>query len=174
MINKGSNLCSIYMLPLTGLNKSSFGESNFINSYLAEDNVHLVVELKQVTTVILHHSFFRFSFMRDGRNYAAFEIPTQLRDTLPKFREGRYSEFSQEAKTVIIRKLKSDTMPYKKVLANGQFSTAREFLVLEKKEEERLMMEKELAVKIEKNAELASIPGSENFIELHVSKTVPI
>ena len=157
MINKGSNLCSIYMLPLTGLNKNSFGDLNFVNSYLAEDNVHLVVELKQVTTVIQHHSFFRFSFMRDGRNYAAFEIPTQLRDTVSKFREGRYSEFSQEAKTVIIRK--SGIVPYKKVLSNGKFSTARELLVLDKAEEERLEMERELGVKIEKNAELASIPG---------------
>lgn len=164
------NLCSTYMLPLVGLKRSDLGETNFINSYVDETNTYVVIELKHQTSLSQSSSLFKFGFHKDNRFYAAFEVPTQLRDTLTKFREGKYSEFSDEAKTVIRKK---SGLQYKVQKPNGKFSSARELLALDKDRELKKVMEMELGTRIHDEAELASLPGDENFLRLNISKTIP-
>ncbi len=170
---RSNNLCSTYMLPLVGLNRMSFGGTNFITSYVDEDNVHVVAEVKIVTSVIQQMHCFRFEFTRDGNSYAAFEIPSILRDTVKLFREGKYSQFSDEAKSVIRKK---SGLPYK-VPKGTKYESARELLVLDKDKELRKAMEIDLSnvgspVKIDSTAELASIPGEDNFFRMNMSTSI--
>lgn len=166
------NLCSVYMLPLLGLNRWSFGENNFVNSYVNEDNTHLLVEIKTITTLITSHPKFRFEYRtEDGKLMAVFEVSPEHRKTVELFREGKYSQFSDVSKTIIRKK---SGLRYKAVQADGTIKSARELLALDKDKELRKVMEKELNVKIPENAELASIPGDENFFKLNLKKTIEL
>jgi hypothetical protein len=167
---RSNNLCSTYMLPLVGLNRLSFGETNFISSFVADDNTHLVIELRLITAAVNVHPCFRFDFQRESKSYAVYEVPIQLRDTLKKFREGKYSEFSNEAKSLIRKK---SGLKYKVPLTGGKYESARELLVLDKDKELRKVMEQDLSVKIHQDAELASIPGEDNFFKLNLSTSIP-
>lgn len=161
------NLCSIYMLPLLGLNQSSFGIGNFINSHISEDDKNLVVVLKESPTSIIRAlPSFKFSFEKEGLSYSIFEVPEQFVGTIGMFRKGRYSEFSAAAKDMIRKK---SGLRYKVATSEGKVRTARELLALDKDKDLRKIMEDELAVKIPKEAELASIPGEDNFLELNLS-----
>ena len=164
---RSNNLCSIYMLPLIGLKPADFGSDNFVSCYVDETNTYLVVELKQITQT--NNQFFRFQFKEDDKNFAVFEVPNVLRDTLSKFREGKYSQFSKDAKTVI--QMRSG-LAYKVKKPNGRYTSARDLLVLDKDEELRKVMEMELNVKIAPDAELASIPGEDNFYQLNLKKSL--
>lgn len=172
MYNKGSvNLCSTYMLPLIGLNHKSFGENNFVSSYISETDAHLVVELKMIPPLVIGHSKFVFKFKSGDNSYAVFEVPPQFQNTVKLFREGRYSRFSDEAKTMIRKK---SGLRYRAIQPNGVMKTARELLALDRDKELKKALEEELDEKIEKDAELASIPGEENFFKLNMSKSVPL
>lgn len=170
MYNKRSvNLCSTYILPLIGLNPRSFGESNFINSYVNETDTHLIVELNVLTSIIKHHPDFNFEFSDDGHNYAVFELPSKYKGTIRLFREGRYSEFPEEVKAIIRKK---SGLRYRVIQSDGTMKSARELLALDKDKELRKAMEKELEVRIAADAELASIPGEDNFFNLNLTKSV--
>lgn len=170
---RSNNLCSTYMLPLVGLNRMSFGGTNFITSYVDEDNVHIVAEVRIVTSVIQQMHCFRFEFTRDGCTYAVFEIPSILRDTVKLFREGKYSQFSEESKSVIRKK---SGLPYK-VPKGTKYESARELLALDKDQKLREALEQELSnigspVRINSSAELASIPGEDNFFTMNMSTSI--
>lgn len=157
------------MLPLLGLNRFSFSnvESNFINSYIAEDDIHLVVEMKcQVTTIISNQPTYKLKFEKNGVHYAVFEIPVFYRPDVKKFREGKYSQFSESAKATIRKK---SGLRYRVPLKGGGWTSARELLALDKDKDLRKTLEKELVVQIDDDAELASIPGPENFYALNLS-----
>lgn len=172
MEKRSYNLCSTYVLPLLGLNKFSFGSTtdSFVNSYITEDQVYTVVQLKKpVSTVIQNHSNFRFKFEREGYFYAVFEIPQFYKEDIKRFVEGRYSEFSNPAKEQI---RKRSGLNYRVPIPGGGMRSARELLALDRDEALRRELEKELAVRIDPKAELASIPGPENFLDLKLSTSL--
>lgn len=172
MYNKGSvNLCSTYMLPLIGLNHKSFGENNFIGSYISETDAHLVIELKMIPPLVTNNPKFVFKFKSGDNFYAVFEVPPQFKETVKLFREGKYSKFSDEAKTMIRKK---SGLRYRAIQPNGIMKTARELLALDRDSGLRKALEEELDEQIEKDAELASIPGEENFFKLNMSRSIPL
>lgn len=167
MINKRSNnLCDVYILPLVNLNATNFGVGNFINSYVDTSDQYVVAKIRQINSVIKANPSYRFEFVRDEFVHAAFEIPISFKSVVKLFREGRYSQFSDEVKNII---RKRSGLMYKVPSANGKSITARELLVLDKDKALKKVMESELLVKIDEDAELGSIPGDDNFLELKLS-----
>jgi len=162
------NLCSVYILPLLGLNKLSFGTSErFITSYVSEDDLHVVVECTHpYTAVITNHPNFKFSMEKDGKYFAVFNVPEFYLSDVKKFRKGKYSQFSESAKQLIIKK---SGLAYRRPTADGKFSTDLKLLALTKDKELKKHWETLLQVKIDDDAELASIPGEDNFYRLELS-----
>lgn len=174
------NLCSTYILPLLGLNKWSFGlPERFVNSYVNEDDSHIVVECTHpYSATITQHANFKFSFERDNNHFAVFEAPVGYKEDIQKFRDGKYSLFSDKAKDLI---RKRSGLSYKvPIPGKGGFKSALELLALDKDKELKKYWEKMLStwedhpgsgsvVKLDDDAELASIPGQDNFFELKLS-----
>ncbi len=173
------NLCSIYVLPLLGLNRWSFGmPEKFVNSYLSEDNEHVVVECKNPhPAVITQHANFKFNFEKDGSHFAVFEAPIGYKDDLMKFRQGKYSKFSENAKNQIRKK---SGLTYKVPIPNkGGYKSALELLALDKDKElkkywETILSNPSSPVVLDDDAELASIPGEDNFYELKLSNQLEV
>lgn len=165
------NLCTTYILPLIGLNKFSFGNNNdsYINSYLSEDDSHVIVELQgYVSNLIANHANYRFAYPKEGHNFVVFELPSSFKKDVQRFREGKYSEFSEDAKKLIRKK---SGLKYKVPVVGGKVETDIALLALDKDQELREYLEKKLGVKLAESAELASIPGEENFLELGLTVT---
>ena len=162
------NLCSIYVLPLLGLNRFSFGSpEKFINSYVNEDDSHIVVECTHpYSTIIVNHANFKFSMESDGKYVAVFEVPVYYKDDVRLFREGKYSQFSDSAKMLIRKK---SGLTYKVPIPGGGYRSALELLALDKDKGLKKYWEDTLVVKLDDNAELASIPGEDNFYNLNLS-----
>lgn len=153
---------------MLGLNKFSFGTTTdaFINSYISEDNKLVVQTTRNVSSLITNNPAFRFKFDSEGKYYSVFEIPQFYLQDVLKFKEGKYSLFSNATKEQIRKK---SGLNYKVPLTGGGMRSARELLVLDKDPELRKAMENELAVKIHVDAELASIPGEDNYFDLKLS-----
>lgn len=175
MEKRNVNLCSTYVLPLLGLNQWSFGTStsdNFINSYVSEDDQYLVVEVvNPLAPKLMNHNYYRFCLTKPSSFLYLFEIPMAFKSDIRRFREGKYSQFSESAKTMI---RKNSGLRYRVPKPGGGVTSARELLALDKDSALRDALEKELSnigspVKIEHDAELASIPGDDNFYSLSVS-----
>lgn len=172
MIEKRSNnLCDIYILPLVNLNPTSFGIGNFVNSYLDTTDQYVIVKMKQVSNFIKTHSYYRFEFEEGTNQLVAFEVSLEFKPTLKLFREGKYSKFPEDVKSII---RKRSGLIYNVPQSNGKKMTARELLVLDKDPALRKRLEEELSnpsspVVISPEAELGSIPGEDNFFELHLS-----
>lgn len=162
------NLCSTYMLPLLGLNKWSFGSpEKFVNSYINEDNKYIVVECTHpFSAIITNHANFKFSMETANSYLAVFEIPVYYREDVEKFRQGKYSQFTDSAKNLIRKK---SGLTYKVPVPGGGYRSALELLALDKDKQLKKYWEDTLSVKLSDDAELASIPGDDNFYELNLS-----
>lgn len=166
------NLCNVYVLPLLGLNKYSFGENRFVNSYLSEDECHIVVECtRPFSTIITNHANFCFHMEREENYLAVFQVPEYYKNDVSKFRLGEYSKFSEAAKNLIKKK---SGLTYKARSANGKYNTALELLALDKdpvlkKYWEDNLSNKGSKVTLDDDAELASIPDEHNFYTLNLS-----
>lgn len=167
-VKRSVNLCSTYVLPLLGLNQWSFGSGDkFVNSYVAEDDEHIVVECTHpYSTIITNHANYKLCFQNNDAHFAVFDVPVFYKGDIKKFREGKYSQFTDSAKTLIRKK---SGLTYKAPVAGGGFKSALELLALDKDKELKKYWEELLAVKIDKDAELASIPGEDNFYDLRLS-----
>ena len=167
------NLCSTYVLPLLGLNKFSFGTpEKFINSYVNEDDTHIVVECTHPYSIIItNHANFKFSLQENESYLAVFEVPVFYREDVKRFREGKYSQLTDAAKNAIRKK---SGLTYKVPVPGGGYRSALELLALDKDKALRRHLEETLSnptspVKISEDAELASVPGKENFYDLNLS-----
>lgn len=161
---RSDNLCNFYVLPLVGLNRTSFGSNvNFINSYVSHDNKHLVVELKEAKGDFEHHPQYVLDAVVNGIITVVFVLPQEFLPTVIKFREGKYSQFSDKAKELIKKK---SGLNYKVPVGGGRVRSARELLALDKDKDLKRLLEEELAVKLSTDAELQDIPGPEEFYQL--------
>lgn len=162
------NLCSYFILPLIGLNRLSFGDSkNFINSYLTPELTHIIVELQKPIGSYQDHSEYVTDYTKDGVVTIIFRLPSIYRATAAKFKEGKYSQFSSEAKQLIKKK---SGLNYKVPNGAGKLHSSKKLLALDKDVELKQHLEKELAVKLGKDAELLSIPDDSEFKEIQLIK----
>lgn len=158
------NLCNYFILPLLGLNKLSYGEGNFINSYLSKEN-DLVVELDKDTdtSVLEEHIHYATDLYWEDKLVVIYAIPDEFKSDCELFREGKYSRFSAKSKDLIKKNSgltymkQIDPKDPKKVISNPRL------LALDRNKELRHRMEEELGVKISPEDELLSIPDENNF-----------
>jgi hypothetical protein len=102
----------------------------------------------------------------EGAFLAVFEIPVYYREDVEKFRQGKYSQFTDSAKNLIRKK---SGLTYKVPVPGGGYRSALELLALDKDKQLKKYWEDTLVVKLSDDAELASIPGDDNFYELNLS-----
>lgn len=164
---RSENLCNFYILPLLGLNKTSFGGSmNFVNSYLSTDSLYVVVELLQPTKETFEsHTNYVLDFEDKGRHLLVFGIPEEYLPSVEMFKAGKYSQFQTQAKELIKKK---SGLNYKVPIGGGKVRSARELLALDKDQDLRRLLEEELKVKIDAEAELMDIPNDNNFYNLRL------
>lgn len=100
---------TVYILPLLMLNKFSFGEDNFIESYINRGGSHVCVEVNHLAKCILNGSV-AHQAMVDIRMIGTlgrsvhqlwFELSSQWEPDVHKFLKGRYGRLSEEAKSMI-------------------------------------------------------------------------
>jgi hypothetical protein len=168
------NLCTWYILPLIGLNKFSFNEANFINSYLTRDGQYIVVEVADRNlcgSVTFNSSFSGFK-QKNGMDLLVFVIPGAWTRDVKDFMEGRYSQMSEYAKQLIRdgSGLRYD-MPDE---FDNRITDAR-LMALEKHPALRNQWLAELEVEtpvkgfrleIDDDTELLSIPSENSYIEI--------
>lgn len=166
-MERSDNLCNFYILPLLSLNKSSFRDSkNFINSYLTPDLQYVIVELHSACDGYANHLHYVTDYIDDsGKTVVIFKLPQEWRATAAKFKDGKYSQFSSEAKQII--KSKSG-LNYRLPDGNGKFRSAKKLLALDRDEDLRADLEKILGVRLPKDAELVSIPSESEFKSLGI------
>lgn len=165
-IKRSDNLCNFYILPLLGLNKLSFGGgSNFINSYISQDNKYMVVEIKDAKTPFDEHQNYVTDYSAGDKTTIVFTIPPEFEETILRFRAGKYSQFSSQVKTIIKQK---SGLKYKVPTINGKVTSARELLALDKDKDLKEIWEREIGCKLSDDAELVSIPTDNNYYELNL------
>jgi hypothetical protein len=166
----GDNLVNYHILPLLGMNKASFGEQNFINAYLSKKKDYIIVELKEIDekliTALEKHVNYATDIVDDNRTLVLFTIPDQFKQDVDKFTEGKYSEFSPEAKA-IVRKYSGLKYKVRVKADKGDAVITHAFLrALDKDADMRKEMEKFLGVKIAEELELLESPNEQNYYNL--------
>ena len=111
-VPKRDTLVTYYILPLCGANKKTFGNA-FRASYISKKgyNVYVKIGRRLVTPHYKQDPQYRAEVIIKGDIYLIYQIHLDHVQNLDLFREGRYSEFSKEAKKII---LKTSTLPYNK------------------------------------------------------------
>lgn len=100
-IKAADHLCNYFVLPLIGYNKFSFGEGNFVNSYVTLEE-EIVVIVKSPPQIAFHlNPNYKADFEAEGKFVMVFTIPTEYISDLYLFLEGKYSKLSEKAKQVI-------------------------------------------------------------------------
>lgn len=165
IVPAGHNKSVYFILPLTGLSKSSYGEDNFLNSYVSYNaKIVAVVKDKEAAGNYMDHEFYVTDFdvqITDEITGTAivYNIPKQFEGDLSKFLDGKYSEMSLEAKQTIYA---NSGLPYRFVVP-GQKSvnTHKLLLVLEKSPVLKRWIEATLLIEIPHDQELLDKPSYE-------------
>lgn len=99
------NLCSVYLLPLLGINMFDFGPDNFVNCFVEPGGEYLHVEVADytVTETPYHSPYYHGMLEVDGRKFIHYRLPGEWKHTFEMYREGKYSSFTKAAKAVIIQ-----------------------------------------------------------------------
>lgn len=164
MQERSVNLCAYYLLPLIGLNRLMFGRpDNFINCYISDDDKYLVVEMKEFLLSLEKHPDYRFDIDIGGTTIAAFEVSSKLLPIVEQFRAGKFSHFPPDVKDIIRKK---SGLRWRIPIAGGGVISAKELLALDRDDALRKSIEEQLAVKLEAEAELMSIPDESNYYKL--------
>lgn len=94
------HLCSWYVLPFMDLNVSSFGYTNFINSYQIRCTYLIAVEVEDIYQCMqVQYSIHFVKMAKAGaKQYFVFRIPEFWIEDYELFLEGKYSKMSDDAK----------------------------------------------------------------------------
>lgn len=168
------NLSTWFLLPLIQLNKFSFGGANFVESYVNAAGTVLSVEVidLRLCDSFQGHPEYIGEGNAEKHSFIFFELPGRWSTDFDKFKIGKYSELSDEAKQFIYA---YSGLKYNAVdEGSGQSITDARLMALEKSDILRKKWEDELGVYVGKykkparldiNQELLSIPSSKTFME---------
>lgn len=159
-----------YVLPLLKLSKFSFGEDNFVESWINHDGHLVCVEIKDLAPVILHSEVVNDPTLFDIRSLGLrqhyemwFRIPLTWYMDISMFLKGRYSLMSEEAKAMIRT---YSGMPYRVPDPNdGMLYTDFLLLALDKNVMLKDKWEERIDERISKSSELINPPDSRDFKE---------
>lgn len=152
------NLATYLMLPLVELTKNSFGEngSNFVNAFVTTEG-YLAVEVKSweetpVSAANIIYYFTNFE-LDNGNHMILYRVTGNLMKDVERFRDGAYSEFSQNAKDRI-------------AVAYNLKETDQIIRILNADIRLRQKIADDLEVKLELVKEAKSKPAESNFIDI--------
>jgi hypothetical protein len=183
---EAENLCTHFILPLLKLNKFSFGGSNFTNSFIASsDHVkdHLFITENYIVVQVIEIAYLSRRIMlldeydgtyTDGSNhsYLVYRVPLRWVKDLWKFKEGKFSEMSEDAKLKIIQwsGLSYRYLDHK----SGQVVTDVRIMALNKEKPLKKWWENRIVPLDPIEGELLSIPNGKSYINLDsLIKTEP-
>ena len=157
------NLATYYVLPLVELSENSFGDegdtittdSNFINCFVTSQN-HVAVKVESLdrTPSSLFKSPYYFTdFDTDEGSFLVFRVAKSYVEDVLRFRNGKYSQFSDSAKSRIS-------------IFTGLSDKTRLIRVLSKDKILKKELEEKYNIRLSDNDEVKSMPHDENFITL--------
>lgn len=159
------NLCTWYLLPLTGLTRLSFGDGLFLNSYLERNKRWIIVhvpDLQLVPKRLQSHAVRLWSNENGG--YLAYQLDPQWNPDVELFINGQYSSLSEELKAVIFDR---SGLPYMEPAGNGRFHTDLRLLMLKGGDVVREYFEQELQTKLDPGMEVLGPPPVTSFMDVH-------
>jgi hypothetical protein len=161
---RNTNLCTWYLLPITGLNRFSF-DGVFLNSYLEKNRMWVIVHVPDINLVsqqYVGHAIRTWSNPRGG--FLAYELAEYWRNDVYAYMSGKYSRFSSELKALIIEK---SGLPYREFQEDGSHITDLRLMALEDHQELRTYLCSELNVTEDSLPEdLLSVPSPESFMDV--------
>lgn len=149
------NSVMYFMLPMLQLNKSSFGLSNFINSYIDKAG-YLAVDLQTAPSnvaSVYEHEYYVTDYNTENGLRVIYSIPDQFKSDVRLFEEGKYSQFSPELKVLISK--------YSQLNSNDIHMKC-----LNPQKEDRQKLADDLGVRVELVRELKSAPAESNYIKI--------
>lgn len=159
-----TNLCTWYLLPLTGLTRFSFGEGLFINSYLEPKKQWVIVQVPDINLVPGPlRSFSIKQWNNDRGGFLAYPIVDIWQEDVQLYIAGQYSKFSDDLKALIFKR---SGLPYKEFTEDGSIHTDIRLLALESKKVVQRYLEQELNVVMEPDQEVLGIPPPESFMDV--------
>lgn len=160
---KQTNLCTWYLLPLTGLTRFSFGEGLFINSYLDVGNSWIIVHVPDLNLVSsrLQIQAVR-TWSNDRGGFLAYQLSPVWNEVIHCYVSGRYSQFPDDVKTVIFER---SGLPYRQPDGKKGFITDVRLMALEGHEELKRYLREQLDVH-ELPEELLLPPSPDSFMDV--------
>lgn len=158
-----TNLCTWYLLPLTGLTRFSFGEGLFLNSYLDPKKLWIIVQVPDLNLVprrLIVHSIKTWSNDRGG--FLAYQLLEMWKDDIYAFLNGAYSRFSDDLKNVIFER---SGLPYRQPDGKGGSVTDIRLMAVEGREELKQYLRDQLGVQ-DLPDELLLPPSPESFMDV--------
>ena|SRR3990172_967301 len=159
-----TNLCTWYLLPLTGLNRFSFGDGLFVNSYVERSRMWIIVQVPDLNLVSARLKINTVKqWSNDHGGFLAYALPIRSTGDVHLYEVGAYSKFSAGLKSIIFKR---SGLPYRELTPDGDIETDIRLLALEGKEAVRDFIERELAVILDPNQEVLDVPSPESFMEV--------
>lgn len=162
IVPEGHNKSVYFVLPWFKKNSKSYGEGNFVNSYISYNgNLIVVIYNKSMAGTYWQDEHYKTDFDVEiipgiFGTAIVYGIPTQFTYDFSKFLEGKYSKYSPEAKILINQ---YSGLPYNVAIPNSdKVSTHKMLLVLECSEVLRQWMEVQLDMIILPGTELLEKP----------------
>lgn len=157
-----TNLCTWYLLPLTGLTRFSFG-GLFINSYLEPKKLWIIVHVADINLI---HAPIKLRAVKGWTNdrggFMAFAIDPNWTEDIRCYLAGAYSKFSDLLKVIIYER---SGLPYRQPDGKGGVVTDMRLMALEGREELKQFIREELNVD-DLPDELLLPPPPESFMDV--------
>ncbi len=159
------NMATYYLLPLIGLNKSSFGcDTNFINCFVDNEGTKLYVSVQTSRFGPLNHPGILEIKDEHPNALFVFYFPAKWKAHFELFKSGQYSKFCMNARRII--NLGSD-LAYNQSSKYGSVNTDLRLIAMDRDcagwEIMRKRFSDYLDVEIAASAELLSAPDPSSF-----------
>jgi len=163
------NLSTYFVLPLLKINKLTFAtESNFLDSYLTRDGLHIFMWVNETTffmnRIAMHPHFEATWNDASGNKYLQFSIPELWFTDVQLFINGKYSRMSAGAKQMI--KQHSGLLYREKRETDQVIITEVRLQALDRSIAVRDLWEDHYGVILDEQDELLSKPESSAFIDM--------
>lgn len=159
------NLCTYYLLPLTGFTRASFGNGVFVNSYLDKERLWIIVQVPDLNLIphrVRSHAIRQWS--NDSGGFLAYEIdPIYWEKDVALFCEGKYSRMSDSLKAIAFDR---SGLPYQEPGDDGNTYTDIRLLALEGKEAVAKHLSELLDCEIDPEQEVLSKPPVTSFMNV--------
>ena len=96
-----ANLSTYFILPLIGLSKHDFGEGNCKDTFLGVTGDVIYVAFKDATLLPENTVGVLCVTAEDGTQYLRYGIPSMWAPDVAHYMNGKYGNFSEEAKQLI-------------------------------------------------------------------------